>query len=362
MSESSGVFSTPLCGRQGIVLCCPKDASALRLQSDGALSCESGHSYPVIDGIPVLLRDDIEQTMDLARASMARARNEFGSIDQRNPDFYLESLGVSELEKQIAVDLAHADGGKVDPVVSVLVAATNGIAYKHLIGRMSEYPIPEIRLPDTPDTMDKVMLDVGCSWGRWSIAAARKGYRVVGIDPSLSALMAAKRVARQMDLAVGYICADARHLPFCSNTFDAVFSYSVIQHFSKADAKQTFAEIGRVLKPLGSCLVQMPNYFGARSLLHLMRRRFAEGTGFDVRYWSVNELRRIVESRIGPANFSVHCFFGLGLEPADSHLMPLHVRWSITLSERLRSLSKRMPLLTSLADSVYIAAAKKSSP
>jgi uncharacterized protein YbaR (Trm112 family) len=44
---------------------------------------ESGHVYPVIDGIPVLLRDDIEQTIDLARASIARARNELGSIDER---------------------------------------------------------------------------------------------------------------------------------------------------------------------------------------------------------------------------------------------------------------------------------------
>jgi uncharacterized protein YbaR (Trm112 family) len=212
-----------MCECSAVVLCCPKDAGTLTLRSDGMLSCERGHLYPVIEGIPVLLRDDIEQTIDLARASMARATNEIGSIDQRNPKLYLESLGVSELEKQIAVDLARSSGGKVDPVVSVLISATNGIAYKHLIGCMSDYLIPEIRLPETAD---KVMLDVGCSWGRWSIAAARKGYRVVGVDPSLGALMAAKRVAKQMNLAIDFICADARYLPFCRNTFDVVFSYS----------------------------------------------------------------------------------------------------------------------------------------
>src|SRR5262245_48589894 len=134
-----------------VVLCCPKDAGALTRRSDGTLSCERGHLYPVIDGIPILLRDDIEQTIDLARASMARATNETGSIDQRDPKLYLESLGVSELEKQISVDLARSSGGKVDPVVSVLISATNGIAYKHLIGCMSDYPIPEIRLPETTD-------------------------------------------------------------------------------------------------------------------------------------------------------------------------------------------------------------------
>ena len=341
-----------------MLLCCPKDFSALALRTDGNLSCKNGHIYPVIDGVPVLLRDDIEQTMSLARASMARARNCRGSIDQRNPELYLESLGVSELEKQMAVELARTRGGMVDPVVSVLIAATNGTSYKHLIGRgLSDYPIPEIRLRETST---KVMLDVGCSWGRWSIAAARKGYRVVGIDPSLSAVIAAKRVAKQLGLAIEYICADARHLPFNSNAFDIVFSYSVVQHFSKSDAGRTFAEIGRVLKPTGSCLIQMPNRRGLRNLVHLLRRRFAQGNGFDVRYWSIDELRKTVESCVGPTNFSAHCYFGLGLERGDAHLMPPNIRWIISLSECLRELSNKVPWLTKAADSVYVSAVKQA--
>src|SRR5262249_59612180 len=91
------------CGMRHTVLLCPKDLTGLTLRSDGALSCECGHRYPVIDGVPVLLRDDIEQTMDLARASMSRARSEPGSIDGRNAELYLESLGVSEAEKNMAV-------------------------------------------------------------------------------------------------------------------------------------------------------------------------------------------------------------------------------------------------------------------
>jgi 2-polyprenyl-3-methyl-5-hydroxy-6-metoxy-1,4-benzoquinol methylase len=305
--------------------------------------------------VPVLLRDDAQQTMDVAWASLARARNEPGSIDGRNPDLYLESLGVSDAEKIIAVDLARTKG-EIDPVVSVLIAATNGVSYKHQIGVLSEYPIPVIRLPHTRNQM---LLDIGCSWGRWSIAAARKGYRVVGIDPSLSAIMAAKRVAKQMNLSIDYICGDARHLPFCNNSFDAVFSYSVIQHFSKRDAGQALTEIGGVLKPLGICLVQMPNYLGVRSLLHLARRKFAEGIGFEVRYWSISELRRTFASRIGPPEFTVHCFFGLGLELTDAHLMSRYVRWAVYISENLRKLSMKMPLLTRLADSVYVKAVKQ---
>jgi hypothetical protein len=187
--------------------------------------CECGHRYSVIEGVPVLLRDDIEQTIDLARASISRAKGEPGSIDGRNADLYLESLGISEAEKAVAVELARTDRRRVDPIVSVLVAATNGIAYKHLVGGLLDYPIPNSPLPQTNGGL---MLDIGCNWGRWSIAAAQKGYRVVGIDPSLGAIMAAKRVAKQLDLTIDYLCADARHLPFCANSFDTVFSYSVI--------------------------------------------------------------------------------------------------------------------------------------
>jgi len=344
-------------GMRNTMLSCPKDLTGLTLGYDGALLCERGHRYPVIDGVPVLLRDDIDLTIDLARASMSRARDEPGSIDERRADLYLESLGISEAEKNMLVALSGTDSRKVDPVISVLVAATNGIAYKHLVGNLSELPIPHIRLPQATG---KVMLDIGCSWGRWSIAAARKGYRVVGIDPSLGAIMAAKRLAKQLGLTIDYICADARHLPFRDNSFDTVFSYSVIQHFSKDAATQTFTETGRVLKASGNCLIQMPNYLGIRNLNQLFRRNFAEGTGLEVRYWGIKELQNAFERCIGPAKISVHCYFGLGLEPTDSHLMPHRVRWVLAISESLRRLSTKLPWLANVADSVYVSAVKQA--
>jgi len=202
------------------------------------------------------------------------------------------------------------------------------------------------------------LIDIGCNWGRWSIAAARKGYRVVGIDPSLGGVMAARRVAQQLDLAIEYICADGRYLPFEHDSFDTVFSYSVIQHFSKTDAMRTFEEISRVLKPGGRCLIQMPNYLGARSLLHQWRRRFAEGAEFDVRYWSINDLRQTFERLIGRSEISVHCYFGLGLEPTDLHLMPRGSRAAVKASEWLRKLSAKASWLTNLADSVYVSSVK----
>jgi SAM-dependent methyltransferase/uncharacterized protein YbaR (Trm112 family) len=336
------------------VLFCPIDRTKLTARPNGTLSCELDHAYPVVDGVPVLLREDVEQTIGIAQASIARGHNVEGSIDTRNPELYLESLGISENEKRLVLDIA-ARGSKIDAVVSVIIAATNGIAYRHLVGREFHYPIPEIRLPRAEG---KLLLDIGCNWGRWSIAAARKGYRVAGIDPSLGALMAARRVAQQLDLGIDYICADGRYLPFEDNSFDTIFSYSVIQHFSRSDATRTLEEINRILKPSGCCVIQMPNYLGLRSLLHQWRRRFAEGSGFDVRYWSISELRQTFEHLIGRSEISVHCYFGLGLEPTDLHLMPRGIRAAIKVSGLLRDLSTKVPWLINLADSVYVSSVK----
>src|SRR5882762_5809881 len=107
--------------------------------------------------------------MELARTSLTPA-------SERNGDggLYVESLGLIDEEKRGILRLAEDKSSKIDPVVSFLIGATNGIAYKGLIGKLAEYPIPEIRLPPGGG---KVFLDLGCSWGRWCIAAARKGYR-----------------------------------------------------------------------------------------------------------------------------------------------------------------------------------------
>ena len=338
-------------------LACPRDRTSLHRESARALVCDRGHEYPIVGGVPVLLLEEREQTIALAQESLAAARKwSAAGIDAPESELFLESLGVSEGERAAAAKLALSENRQVDPVVSVLIGATNGHAYQHLIGNLREYPIPEIPLVHGKG---RSLLDVGCSWGRWSIAAARKDYRVVGIDPSLGAVMAARRVAGKLGLDIDYVCGDARFLPFKDGSFDSVHSYSVFQHFSKESARTAFSEVARVLTDSGECLIQMPNSRGVRSFYNRFRRGFAEGKAFEVRYWTTSELQNAFHAHFRNVATTVHCYFGLGLELSDLALVSKPAQFLIRVSERLRKWSYRVKVLQRLADSLYVAASAK---
>lgn len=327
-------------------LACPRTHAPLSETGAGLVS-PTGAVYPVMEGLPVLLRDDVEQTIGLARASLERASGRL--IDRRAPELFLESVGISEEEKAGVLNLAQRSDNLIDPVVSYLVGATNGIAYKHLIGRLTHYPIPSFPLEGNGQ-----LLDLGCSWGRWALAAAKRGFEVVGLDPSLGALMAARRVSRSLKINARYVCGDARFLPFRDRSFDAVFSYSVLQHLSEADVEVTLQDVARVLRPGGVSLIQMPNRIGLRCLYHQARRGFRTPREFEVRYWSMRTLHETFGRLLGESTAFVDCFFGLGLQKADSDLMPMSHRALIGLSEFLKGLSKDLPVLTKVADSVFV--------
>lgn len=332
-------------------LVCPLDQQRL-VFNDGRLQCRSSHSYPVVDGVPVMLVSGATQTINIADASLKRA--ESSQLDGRAPDLHLESLGISDAEKAGVLALSK-NGSKIDPVVAYLVAATNGLMYRHLIGSLDRYPLPELPLTDGGG---RSLLDVGCSWGRWTLAASRRGYRAVGIDPSLGAVMAARRVARQLGADVHYVVGDARFLPFAAGKFDCTYSYSVLQHLSRADASSAVAEMGRVLAPGGVAKVQMPTSFGIRCLLHQLRRGFREGRGFEVRYWSLPALRRLFGSSVGASRIEVDCYFGIGLQRADAALMTPSLKRILSVSEWLKRASCRFRPLVWLADSVFVEAAR----
>ena len=300
-----------------------------------SLRCESGHAYPVVDGIPLLLMPEKEQTHWFAQRSMDIARGNRENWAAPQP-------------------WSRRDEDRVHPYVNEMIVKTNGMLYTHLRGRLTDYPIPEIRLPEGQGRL----LDIGCSWGRWSIAAARKGYEVTGIDPDLYGVMAARDIARQLGINAEFVVGDARFLPFASESFDVCFSYSVLQHLCRPNAMAAIGEIGRVLRTGARSFVQMANRNGVRSLFHLAMRRFSKGEGFDVRYWTPSELKNEFERLIGESTLGVDGFFGLGIQAADRRLMTRRNRIVIGASETLRSVADVIKPLLYVADSICVTSRK----
>jgi ubiquinone/menaquinone biosynthesis C-methylase UbiE len=222
-----------------------------------------------------------------------------------------------------------------------------------------------------PEGRGRIFLDVGSNWGRWSLAAAQLGYRAVAIDPSLEAVLAGVRVARQLGLPVGFVVADARHLPFRENIADVIFSYSVLQHMDKGVAHDLLKEIARVSRYGGLVKIQMANQYGIRQLVN----RTAEQIGrairaltrnrrppyiFRVRQWTPAELRRTFTELIGPAKLSVDGFLSLNARASDADLLKPSSAFVVHASEALCRLSEAWPGLSKFADSVFVDAVNRA--
>ncbi len=327
-------------------LCCPHDGSDLSI-NDAVLRCEHGHQFPVVNGVPVLLVDDMDPTIELLNWSKK------ASTDDSNAGapYYIDTLGISPEEKECLKSLINSDESPVDPVASFLVGATGGYMYVDQIGAMSHYPIPEIRLPECDG---ELLLDLGCSWGRWSISAARKGYSVIGLDPSLGAVLAAKRITESMGLEALFVVADARAIPFKPDTFDVVFSYSVLQYFSHENLLKALSSIEGVLHRKGSILIQMASSYGLRSIYHLMRRGFRKTRDFEVRYWSPGRLRKMFSTHFQSIRIQADCYLGLGLQQSDKDSMSGLKRYLLSFSAFMTRMSTKFRLLAYLADSLYL--------
>src|SRR4029079_3156756 len=63
--------------------------------------------------------------------------------------------------------------------------------------RLTRYPIPSCALPAGEG---RQLLDVGCNWGRWSIAAARAGWRPTGVDLAEKSVVAGRRGAGELSV------------------------------------------------------------------------------------------------------------------------------------------------------------------
>jgi 2-polyprenyl-3-methyl-5-hydroxy-6-metoxy-1,4-benzoquinol methylase/uncharacterized protein YbaR (Trm112 family) len=92
----------------------------------------------------------------------------------------------------------------------------------------------------------KLVLDVGCGMGRFAEVATRWGARVVGVDLSAAAEVAAKNLKDRDFVAFQ---ADVFALPFLPGSFDIIYSVGVLHH--TPDCEAAVKTLEKYLKPGG---------------------------------------------------------------------------------------------------------------
>lgn len=100
------------------------------------------------------------------------------------------------------------------------------------------------------DLKGKLVLDVGCGMGRFAEVATRWGARVIGIDLSTAAEVAAENLTDRDFVAFQ---ADVFALPFLAETFDCIYSMGVLHH--TPDCEKAFRVLPQYLKPGGTIAV-----------------------------------------------------------------------------------------------------------
>lgn len=234
--------------------------------------------------------------------------------------------------------------GTVDTYVQNQVGTTCGNLYKTVIGRLDRYPIPAFPLDGQGD-----LLDIGCGWGRWTIAAARAGFQAVGIDPEAEFVAAAERVAAQLGVGPRFVVGESASLPFGDASFDVVFSFSVLQHLTASNNERTFEEIRRVLRPGGLAMVQLANSRGAWNMFRSRRLQ-----SVPMLYYSPAEMLRL-GATVGPSTLRPDAYFTLNGQRSDLPLLPVSARAVIVLSEALCGVARVLPI-GRFADSVWVLA------
>ncbi len=121
------------------------------------------------------------------------------------------------------------------------------------------------------------LLDVGCGEGRHTLAAARLGFKAVGVDYQPLALERARRRARREGIrGTGFRRADVFRLPFPEARFEVLLDCGCLHHQRKRDWPAYRRSLLRVLGPRGFLVLMVFSprfrfFRGSRRRWHIAR-------------------------------------------------------------------------------------------
>lgn len=109
------------------------------------------------------------------------------------------------------------------------------------------------------------LIEVGCGTGRILVDIAGRGLVVDGADGSASMLEEAQRKIQQGNYQSQLFHCEANSIPVANDTYDLAYSVRLLnQTESPSYALTVIAEMLRVTKPGGFCLVEFVNHYRLR--------------------------------------------------------------------------------------------------
>jgi SAM-dependent methyltransferase len=111
-----------------------------------------------------------------------------------------------------------------------------------------------------PELQGVRFVDVGCGMGTFTVEAARRGARALGVDFAPAALRAAREVAAAEGVdGAGFALADGASLPLAPGAADVVLAADVTEHLDDATLARVLGEARRVLRPGGMLVLYTPD-------------------------------------------------------------------------------------------------------
>ena len=148
------------------------------------------------------------------------------------------------------------------------------------------------------------ILEAGCGLGRILICLSRKGYNIEGIELNENAV----RKIKDFDKDLKVVAGDILKMAYEGNSFDAVISLGVIEHFEEGP-QRALKEMYRVLKPGGIFFVTVPYinlirrflYIPYNSLVVKIRRM----QGFDMKFSAYLYSKKEMQLLLKKAGFEI---------------------------------------------------------
>jgi SAM-dependent methyltransferase len=218
-------MSTPASRLNLSLLQCPVCRSPLAAGDGTSLTCQRGHSYDVVGGIPELLPPEVRNPHDIRGEDKRLERQ---SHDEYAPD---QNLGLP-------------------------------IDERHVFSWLNYYQLFDIRrylAQAHPKRILVAMCGSGYEFDIWGALTPD----VSGVDISTGLLSNAIRRADAAGLTGQFVVGDIEHLPFVDNAFDLVVVHHGLHHLPNLE--KAIAEMVRVSRD--RCLVCEPVDGPARRLL-----------------------------------------------------------------------------------------------